>query len=538
MLRNMKAKALALLTALAMMLGLGALFTATPAFAAGTDGRLPSPATTEFKGKTITVYQMFNETGDDGSEQYVLVEAWKSFFTTEIGEGGIGLPNDNLSGAAYTYVKNLGNKNDQKVSDFAKKAAAWAEKNSITGTKSSGATGPTGDSATYTAQVTNLSYGYYLVIPQTGSTPSTEDPYKGRGTDAILVNVNSAEGATQALKSVYPTPEKTVQTEDGDADNHASASVGDTLTFTLTAKVPDTTEYTNYYQFAFVDTLSDGLTFNEITSVKIDKDTLNTPADYTVTKTPAVDNGELRIDFGTKQNAESTDIYNAKTLFSNKAGQTITVTYTATLNENAEVAIDETNSVHIDYSNNPGHVGTGSSGDTETHQYAFGFDLKKTDGTTGLDGAVFQLWDEDNQPIQLVAVSGEQQNTYRPAKLTTPPSTYEKGALTDVTTPDDGVIHFVGLAEGTYTLHEVSAPDGYNKVETDPTVTITATYNNDGTLDTWSVNSSGQKPVEVVNRAGATLPGTGGIGTVIFTVAGLVLVVAGVAWAMRRRQRD
>ena len=41
-----------------------------------------------------------------------------------------------------------------------------------------------------------------------------------------------------------------------------------------------------------------------------------------------------------------------------------------------------------------------------------------------------------------------------------------------------------------------------------------------------------------MNRAGTTLPGTGGIGTVVFTVAGIVLVVAGVAWAMRRRQRD
>ena len=146
-----------------------------------------------------------------------------------------------LSDAAYTYVKGLGENNAQAVSDFAKKAAAWAEKNSIIGTTSSGATGPTGDPATYTAQVTNLAYGYYLVIPQTGSTPSTEAPYKGRGTDAMLVNVNSAEGASQALKSVYPTLTKQVENESG-ADStpgdHASAQVGDTLTFTLTSTIP------------------------------------------------------------------------------------------------------------------------------------------------------------------------------------------------------------------------------------------------------------------------------------------------------------
>lgn len=523
----------ALLAVLA--LAVGVLFSATPAFAAGIDGKIAVTSTNpEFMGKTITVYQMFNETGDDGSEHYELVGAWETFFKTPAEQGGVGLSGtgDKLSDAAYTYIKGL---KESELPAFAKKASDWAKdaSHSITG-KTSGGAVLSGSS--YAATVSNLAYGYYVVSPQTGSTPAADGTYANRGTDAMLVNVNDSEGATQELKSVYPTPEKTVKTENGDADDHASASVGDTLTFTLTAKVPDTTEYTNYYQFAFVDTLSDGLTFNEITSVKIGEAALNTPADYTVTKTPTVGSGELRIDFGTKQNVESTDIYNAKTLFSDKAGQTITVTYTATLNENAEVAIDETNSVHIDYSNKPGHVGTGSSGDTETHQYAFGFDLKKTDGTTGLGGAVFQLWDEDDQPIQLVAVSGGAQNTYRPAKLTTPPSTYETGALTDVTTPDDGVIHFVGLAEGTYTLHEVSAPDGYNKVETDPTVTITATYNNDGTLDTWSVNSNGKSPVEVVNHAGVILPGTGGMGTVIFTVVGIAVVAGGVLWFTRRNK--
>lgn len=53
-----------------------------------------------------------------------------------------------------------------------------------------------------------------------------------------------------------------------------------------------------------------------------------------------------------------------------------------------------------------------------------------------------------------------------------------------------------------------------------------------------SATRPADQTVEVVNHAGTILPGTGGIGTVVFTVAGVVLVVAGVAWAMRRRQRD
>ena len=101
---------------------------------------------------------------------------------------------------------------------------------------------------------------------------------------------------------------------------------------------------------------------------------------------------------------------------------------------------------------------------------------------------------------------------------------------------------FTGLAEGTYKLVETAAPEGYNKVADPIKVTIEATYKDDGTLNTWSVKLGDEvqqdQIVEVVNHAGTLLPGTGGIGTVIFTVAGLVLIVAGVAWAMRRRQRD
>ena len=232
MLKNMKAKALALLTALAMTLGLGAVATA-PAYAAGTDGSIAVTGNDGFQG--IAVYQMFNEEGEGETAKYVLNEAWNGFFTTDAGQGGIGLTaaGEDLSDAAYTYVKGLGQTDDKKVSDFAKKAAAWAadSSHSISATNSANVA-----EGTKTATVSNLNYGYYLVVPNPKGSTDQTDPF--RGTDAMLVNVNSDTPVEMELKTVYPTVDKKVE----DNANHASASVGDTLKFTLTSTVPDISE--------------------------------------------------------------------------------------------------------------------------------------------------------------------------------------------------------------------------------------------------------------------------------------------------------
>lgn len=521
-----------------LVLALCTVVCATPAFAVGSDGTITVTSTNpEFKGKTITVYQMFNETGTGDSARYELVEAWKSFFTAEIGEGGIDLPNDdNLSDAAYTYVKNLGETDDQAVSDFAKKAAAWAadDSHSITGTPSSGATG-SGDPATYTAQVTDLAYGYYLVIPQTGSTPSTEEPYANRGTDAMLVNVNSAQGATQRLKSVYPTLTKQVENEEG-TDNtpgsHASAQVGDTLTFTLTSTIPDMSEYTSY-DFIFHDTLSSGLTFQKgSVEVYVDNKKLDNTgnADFTVTEPTGEGGGQLTVamnDFKNKQQAN--------------AGKEIKVVYKATLNKSAvtdDVTTATTNDAYLEYSNDPSTGGKGHTNHDKVYVYDFEFTLNKTDGTNPLEGAHFTLKDND-QPdantinlIQVQAGDGTKSAIYRVA---------EEGetGVTDVVTPASGKIVFRGLEAGTYKLVETEAPQGYNKVTEPITVTIEATYNEDGTLASWKVNEDGTNhAVEVVNHAGTLLPGTGGIGTVVFTVAGAAIVIAGAAWYIGRRKQQ
>ena len=93
-----------------------------------------------------------------------------------------------------------------------------------------------------TATFTELTAGYYLVFPEGGSTGDGN-----RGTDAILVNVPKNGDKTEVtIKSKFPTVDKQVSNNKTDYKDNTTAQVGDTVTFKLTAKVPDMTDYTTY----------------------------------------------------------------------------------------------------------------------------------------------------------------------------------------------------------------------------------------------------------------------------------------------------
>ena len=304
-------------------LAMGTLLYAVPAFAAASDGSIAVTGNGPFA--SISVYQMFSQ---NDSNSYVLNDKWEDFFTTDAGSGGIGLTADDadLSNAAYTYIRGLGNDDAEGMATFAKQAAAWAAAHSIQATATPSATA-NADGTSKTATASSLAYGYYLVVPSPEGSTDQTDP--SRGTDALLVNVNSATPVAIDLKTVYPTIQKVVN----GSFNHASASVGDSLPFTLTSMVPDVSGYTNGYQFAIQDTLSEGLT--------LDKDSVKVEIGGTdVTSSCIIQYGQdlgntFVINFGTVDTALGAGKYDATSLFTGKAGETITVTYTATLNTSA-----------------------------------------------------------------------------------------------------------------------------------------------------------------------------------------------------------
>ena len=526
--KSLMKKVFAAAAAIATVFGLAATTVAT-ANAADNATLTVSTTDAKFAGKTVNAYKMFSATvsGDGKAVSYTLTDEWKPFFKNSVGLTGV--TDENVNDKANDYVSKL---KDSTLVAFATKASNWAQTKANNITADATATvSADASNGKYTATFTGLGYGYYVVAVPGATLANAKSQY------ATLVSVHSTK-VDADIKGDLPTVDKKVQV-DGTGKDATDAKIGDTLTFTLTSTIPDMSAY-DTYTFNFKDTLSKGLTFGQVKSVKVENVTLTENTDYTVTTPTASNNNTLTVamkDFKTKQQAN--------------AGKKITVTYTATLNENAVVGgAGNVNSAKIQYSNNPSTNGTGESEPSKVRVFTYGFTVDKytgdqyTDAATRLAGAEFTLAHKDGSAISFVQVSAGSATAnavYRVAKAG------ETGTTT-ITTPANGKVVFEGLKNGEYTLTETEAPAGYNKLAsaigvkvngqndgTDTThATVTITYNNDNNGSNYDQTAS-NGVIPVRNKSGVTLPGTGGMGTIAFTVIGVLVIALGVAWTLKRK---
>lgn len=510
---------------LAVMMALVMLVGALPAkaYAAGETGSLTVSGHAELAGKNVTIVKMFSATRGGDNVGYTLESAWEAFFQGLDESTMDGLTGAELSQAAYTYVSKM-TKDSTELTTFAKKAREYVRNNSaafndLSSTEKAGEAVQDKASATFA----DVAYGYYLAFPADGSTSAD------RKTDATLVNVLDM-GVTWNIKSEYPTVDKIVANANGN-----SASVGDELTFTLTSKVPDMSDY-NQYVFNFVDKLSAGLTLNQQSvRVTIDGAPLTIATDYTVDEqTVETDKTQLTI-----------SMVDFKNKYSDKAGKEIKVTYKATLNDKAIVDdgnVGNTNEAKVEYSNDPSSDGKGTSTPDVTHTHTFKFGINKQDDKqAALARAEFKIWKDDGNGV---FNDGDTVLKFDKDALSEKYTLNASGNVETITTIDTGKFSVEGLEEGTYWVEEVNPPAGYNKLPKPEKVVIAAEYNDDGTLKSHSVKygdaldkeaAHGDHSIVIVNKAGTLLPETGGMGTIAFTVIGAAVVVGGVAWAVRRK---
>ena len=408
----------------------------------------------------------------------------------------------------------------------------------------------TNGTATWTA---NVSAGTYLVLVSNTEAhsynPMVVSAYytnKDGKTDISEGALTLTTNVANAKKSDKPSIDKKITGSNGN-DYGNSVEVGDTVNYEVTVNpIPSYTG--SYPKFNVEDTLSVGLDFatdgeNKVIDpvVKVGATTLEKGKDYTVT----VSGRTMKVDF-VVENAYKLNEY---------ASQSLTITYAAKVNSDAVVFTNvNTNEAKLNYTKDS--KVDGNNGSTEKKTYTYTFEIGgEASGTTGiitktgkdkgkdkgkenpLPGAVFGLYKSgDGVTADTVAAATD------------------NAAYKTATSNDAGQINFSQLKEGTYYLKELTAPKGYSVNTHVYTIIIDATYNENGTLASWSVKIDNDKTstftskndgtweaaingTNIVNTTLSALPSTGGIGTTIFTIAGCLIMVtaAGLFFASRKR---
>lgn len=450
---------------------------ALPAFAvtnADTKGSITIDGTVS--GETYTIYRMFKLDSYNGDAySYTVEPAWENFFQA----GAAGANYITLTNGHPTWKAEKSQDSDK--AEFAKLALKWATENKVSAAAESQTS--TGSDVLFS----HLDLGYYLVDSSLGA----------------LCGLNTTKpNVTITEKNEKPEIKKEVQTSTGDWRSENNAKIGDTVEYKVEIKVADGAK-----KYTVTDTMSEGLTFNS-TSLKVAVGSTFATADTDYTLTPTKNGFTL----------ELPESY-VSTL---TKGTVILVTYNATLNDKAVIDGDDgnTNEVTLSYGNHQNTVP--SKVTTKSYQ----FDLVKVDGTNKklLDGAEFELAD-GNTKLSFVK---DDDGNYRVAM------TGEKDATTTITVKG-GKVNIYGLAGKAYTLTEIKAPDGYNKLVTSETVNLA-----DGSKTHATIVDSVYKDggVVVENHAGTVLPSTGGMGTTLFYVIGGGLMVAAVVLLVTKKRME
>lgn len=520
-------------------------------------------------GKTYSAYKLFDVSYNltNSSYVYTVAENFKSF--TYNGKSGADL-------VAYLGTQTNGS---NEMNAFAEAALKYATEQEI---EASGTVKIAAGKENGTINLTEP--GYYLVAGTASAEPG--------GTPEVTAACSLTTAAPKAEvhpKVDAPHVDKKI-VEGSEKVSATSASIGDKIPYEVTANIPDMTGY-EAYTFTFNDTMSNGLTFNNDVVIELDFEneadkTLVKDTDYTVTST-------------TSENGETTITINLINFIQYKGkGGTVKVTYSATVNEDADLSdTGNPNKVTLNFSNNPNSTGAGDGGSTATTPevktvvYVTGLKLIKTDdkeeNPVKLAGAKFEISGVSEKIVMINSAIYQQDADGTWARLksngayeiyteankekydtdasgvlkfkkieTVTKDTVKTNINTIGYTDENGVLTFEGLGAGRYTITELKAPDGYNLLTESITIEIKWEKESETSdkmvLRAYEVKKGSNGTEElvkltkesdthlwsftVVNRSGAQLPSTGGVGTTMFYAIGSLLVIGAVVLLITKKR--
>ena len=336
----------------------------------------------------------------------------------------------------------------------------------------------TADDTSFT--VTDLPYGYYYITTTTGT--------------VVTVDSTHPNAEVKDKNEVPPVDKKiTGATSYDEAGKQAMAEVGSVVTYTATI-----TKKAGAEGYVFHDKMSAGLAYNN--DLKVYVGGTEVAASTTTFSVGSLDGDTITVTF--------------KDSYTNSLADdtVITFVYTATVTSDALQLDPAKNTAYLDYGDENGENHTPIK---ETEVYNAKISVFKTD-------------DEDkplaNAEFVLKDASGKYYAKDANGKVIWVDTIDQ--AEVHVSAADGTVPAFAGLANGTYTLVETKAPDGYNK-----SADVQFTINE---YDYTAENLI--KEATVINKEGPELPSTGGMGTTIFYIVGaLLVVVAAVVLIAKRR---
>lgn len=446
----------------------GVMAPVTMAFAAGTDGSVTiknvEGNATEFEG-----YQIFNaDVATDGTVSNI---TWANTDVQSAVEGVI-----RKEGASYAgrTAQDAADWITKKVGDEGSSVAF----NSTAYKIAAAVDGLADKKTTNNGAASGLAHGYWLFVTKADTIGDGE-----AGTSPIFTVVGDTPVEVNEKTGIPTVEKKIVSDADGLEHDAADSQIGQDVTYNLYGTIAENYDKYDTYFYRFSDQISKGLTLQDGAEVYLYANKKDAKDDLARTKGKKItDNFVMKTSAEPDADGNKTTTWTCgdlKKVDGVTKGSCIVVSYRAKINREATVGDNagNTNTVKLEYSNNPMTTDTGTTVPDEVKTYTYGLKLNKVDlGTeNALPNAKFTIKVTNAADSNLVG------------KYVQP-----TGALGDdaykFTTGDDGAFTVKGLGAGTYEVEETDAPENYDKVAFHFTINESGTTGESSKANKYELN--------------------------------------------------